>query len=1549
MASFDVTANVNARLNTSQVSAIAKRLKRQLTVSTTVNLSLTSVTQRNVSVLTTSLRNLNTELATTRIRAGEAGRALHSLASAFAQVNRAIQQSRDTTQRVNRVADSTRNAATQMQNFGRQAGLAFRRFAGFRIASGGVLLFTNAVTQGISEAISFQRELVRISQVSGRSLSSLSTLTDEITRLATSLGVSSASLVDISRILTQAGFSANETQQALEALAKSSLAPTFTDIQKTAEGAIAIFRQFDIQANELETALSSINAVSGKFAVESDDIIAAVKRAGGVFAATSEGVSKGVNALNEFIAIFTSVRATTRESADSIATGLRTVFTRIQRPRTIEFLKELGVNLRDLQGQFIGPFKAINRLSEAFKNLDNRDPQFAKLVEELGGFRQVSRVIPLLTEQETRLKALQVAQEGSNSLAQDAETAQEALAVQLTRVREEFTALIREFTSSDTFNNLVTTTLSLARAFITLADSLQPVLPLLGAFATIQGANLGIQFTRGLFSRGALRFNKGGEVPRRKFGVGGIVPGGRGVRDDFDTTLPSGAFVIRRQAVDIIGRENLEKLNKRKSFNRGGEVPVSLTRGEFIIDPEAAKTLGRDVLNLLNNADKLQRQNGGPVDRVELLDGGFPGSSFGTFTSQRILTQERLDEILKEIERDQARSAARPRPSNNTSKLINQINRRGINRAPRRAAIQFGGRKAAQRLGRIGLTTGTLGLVAGSQIGGTTGDTISGASLGGLLASSAGTGPIGIAAGTVIGGVTAALNSLVQSRLDRKIKETSESLSSSLQSVEKALRDLEDGGSIDNLVKSLQGTSGLLKDLNDIDKIKSQGIFQNISETLAESFEGVESISPQEDRKIGARRQQIATTLTGAFAGSLAGPIGTLVGGLAGILTQNPDEFRTPEEVQAEVSDRRRENRQRGRSRQSELSVQTEAAQRVLAQQVKEGKNIEEIFSSLSDDSVVALALGFADTAALESIGEGENEVKRAKAQLKAILPLQIKQIQEQQRLATAISSANIELDRFGDNLEIVKAKINRASEAGSNFEDINNALINGGIQRLRIDNPFSNPLAFSQDELSTSARDIVSGLGRNNIQGLSREVVDIIDSFTLLRERLPNTIINAANRAEGDPAAAIVNDIGRNFGNVPSTILDVLTTRIEAATKTQDPREISGNIQKLLLEVFSPVFDTLNDGGVLLDQATDRYLASIRQWVDLQRQANELADDTIARTIQNRNNITTQDRNLSFGELIRGFAVQQNIDANRAGADNSGLGAILRRLSELDSQRQNLQNRAATFNASGAGDPRAILDSFAQLTLQEKAAETVLQRIATNTQITAAATQRLQEIENQKRTSQQLAEEFVSSDPAQRRQFERELNLAQAARAGAQFSGESAQAAFRGERRLTGLEGLDPREADRRIRENLAQRSDVDRLFNRGGRNAFEALIQSPEERRLRGTLEQNLNVQRQAGGALAFRQQEQADGFLQRSNQAFEAIAQSLGQTFENFTEQLSSLPTNIEIGGTVNLGINITGGEALTSLRRDFGDLIDNKIREALKQQTNPTERLENFSNV
>lgn len=501
--------NLTARLNLQgpfNARPVVDQINRQLgNIRTRVRVDIDSGASKRVDALNKNLVTLQQNLRIVVQLSGQAASNLSNLANSFnragaAAGNNARQQSQQNAV-IASTARGAAEAASEMEEFGRVSGLAIRRFAGFTIATGLIFGFIGAVKDAVSESIKFERELIRVAQVAKTSIGGLADLNDEITRLSTGLGVGSVSLLGASRTLSQAGLSINETRRALEALAKTELAPTFQDIETTTEGAIAAIRQFKLDVRDLDGALGSINAVAAQFAVESGDIIGAIRRAGGVFSAASGDIDDGITQLQQFIAVFTSVRATTRENAESIATGLRTIFTRLQRRDTIQNLEELGIQLTDVEGKFIGPFRAIENLNKALGNLDPRDLRFSQIAEELGGFRQISKTIPLIKEFASAQKALNVAQEGQNSLSADAEKAQEALAVKLLKTKEEFLALVREISQTDTFKALADTTLIFANSLIDLARGLKPVIPLLTAFAAFRGAQAFTGFVRG-FRRG---------------------------------------------------------------------------------------------------------------------------------------------------------------------------------------------------------------------------------------------------------------------------------------------------------------------------------------------------------------------------------------------------------------------------------------------------------------------------------------------------------------------------------------------------------------------------------------------------------------------------------------------------------------------------------------------------------------------------------------------------------------------------------------------------------------------------------------------------------------------------------------------------------------------------------------------------------------------------------------------------------------------------------------------------------------------------------------
>jgi chromosome segregation ATPase len=278
-----INASVNIQLNASSVQALAQ-LNQQL------------------GALQGNLNNISSQASNAASNVNKLT-AAHSAASNQVANSNAQLANSSGVMRANQIATS--EASHALENFGVQAGLAARRYSAFLLAGGAIITFANELRSALGDALRFQREMVRLSQIGNETTGSLRDMESEVTRLATTWGTSSRELISATVQLRQAGLTATDTKIALDALAKSSLAPSFGSMTETAEGLIAVMNQFKVSATEAAGVLGSINAVSTQYAVSSRDIIDAVRRTGGEFR------SAGGN-INELIALFGAVRSTSR-------------------------------------------------------------------------------------------------------------------------------------------------------------------------------------------------------------------------------------------------------------------------------------------------------------------------------------------------------------------------------------------------------------------------------------------------------------------------------------------------------------------------------------------------------------------------------------------------------------------------------------------------------------------------------------------------------------------------------------------------------------------------------------------------------------------------------------------------------------------------------------------------------------------------------------------------------------------------------------------------------------------------------------------------------------------------------------------------------------------------------------------------------------------------------------------------------------------------------------------------------------------------------------
>lgn len=510
---------------------------------------------------------------------------------------------RDADSEIRRLDKTVRRVRGGLEELGNVVGTAARRFGGISVATGTFLGLARGIKNSVGEAITFEREMIKVAQATDTAVSSTETLRKNIMQVADSYGASGVELAKYSRILAQAGFSVKQTQAAIKLLAKADLTGTFGGISENVEGMVAIMQQFGKEAAKngkeiefLQKAYDSISRVSKKYAIESGDIIEAVKKAGGVFA-TAGG------SIEEFIAIMTSVRATTRESADVIANGLKTIATRLQDKNNIKSLQALGIELEDSKGNFVGVFEAVQRLSAGLKNLDPKSIRFANIVKELGGIYQIGRFITLIKEAKLSQEALNEAKNASGDIDKDVAKQQKSLGFQIDQLRQKFNNLVLEFTKSSTFKEFAGYFVSISDALLSVGESIKKNLPLFKTFLLLisgraamfafkSWAGMSQPLTRTIPGGGNAVASEGwGNA--RAFKSGGHVKSNRGSqktdRDSLNAILQPGEYVLRKKAVNEMGVNTLNMMNqglfktvdiasRRKAmFTNKGKGPIAYT------------------------------------------------------------------------------------------------------------------------------------------------------------------------------------------------------------------------------------------------------------------------------------------------------------------------------------------------------------------------------------------------------------------------------------------------------------------------------------------------------------------------------------------------------------------------------------------------------------------------------------------------------------------------------------------------------------------------------------------------------------------------------------------------------------------------------------------------------------------------------------------------------------------------------------------------------------------------------------------------------------
>ena len=254
------------------------------------------------------------------------------------------------------------------------------RVIAFGASAGLIFTVEKAFTSLVKSTIDVQKSLTDINVILNVSATSLDKFGNSLFDIAKNTGQSFDVVAVAATELSRQGLGLEETlKRTQDALILTRLSGL--DTASAVEALTATINSFNKAGLDSTTIINKLANVDAAFAVSSGDLAEAIKRVGS--SASDAGVG-----FDELLAIVTSVQQTTARGGAVIGNSLKTIFTRIQRTDTLDQLQDLGIEVRDLEGNTLPAIQVLSNLSNTFNKLG--DSQRAQLGETVGGVFQIN-------------------------------------------------------------------------------------------------------------------------------------------------------------------------------------------------------------------------------------------------------------------------------------------------------------------------------------------------------------------------------------------------------------------------------------------------------------------------------------------------------------------------------------------------------------------------------------------------------------------------------------------------------------------------------------------------------------------------------------------------------------------------------------------------------------------------------------------------------------------------------------------------------------------------------------------------------------------------------------------------------------------------------------------------------------------------------------------------------------------------------------------------------------------------------------------------------
>jgi TP901 family phage tail tape measure protein len=254
------------------------------------------------------------------------------------------------------------------------------RVLAFGASAGAIYALGAALVHTVKSAISVEKSLKDINVILSLSAGNLAKFGDSLFKVASNTGQSFATVADAAVELSRQGLGVEATLKRLsDAMILSRLSGL--SAKSSVEALTAALNSFSRSALTSTEVLNKMAAVDAAFAVSSQDLAEGIKRVAST--AATAGVS-----IDELMSLITAAQQITARGGNVIGNSFKTIFTRIQRPRVLEALQGLGIQVKNTSGVLLPLITILKNLSKTYDSLTQA--QQASIAELVGGVFQIN-------------------------------------------------------------------------------------------------------------------------------------------------------------------------------------------------------------------------------------------------------------------------------------------------------------------------------------------------------------------------------------------------------------------------------------------------------------------------------------------------------------------------------------------------------------------------------------------------------------------------------------------------------------------------------------------------------------------------------------------------------------------------------------------------------------------------------------------------------------------------------------------------------------------------------------------------------------------------------------------------------------------------------------------------------------------------------------------------------------------------------------------------------------------------------------------------------